>query len=239
MQNTTRLSDHDHPLVRSTAAQLTATSSDAMEKLAAIFHFVRDEIRFGFPPKWDAVKASETITYQLGYCNTKATLFHALCQAANIPSRLHTGLIDIQIMRGILPGFAFPFLPDSGGHTWMEVQVEGSWQPIDSYINDQPFYEQAARLLRTSGKPTAFSVCEAQGVSSCAFNFGEQGFVHMGAVVADHGVWDDFSAYMASHQYVAMSKIQQASFPIIASISNRNVARIRRGQPRIKTQIKD
>ncbi|MBN1668192.1 MAG: transglutaminase domain-containing protein [Anaerolineales bacterium] len=227
MLETKKLSDDHHPLVLSTAAQLTASLADPMQKLAAIFSFVRDEIRFGFPQKWDAVRASETIGFRLGYCNTKATLFHALCKTAGIPSRLHTGLIDIQIMRGILPAFAFPFLPESGGHTWIEVQIEGAWQPIDSYINDQPFYEQAVRRLHASGKSTGFSVCEAQGPSSSALNFGEQGFVHMGAVVADHGTWEDFSAYMASDLYLAMNKIQQASFPLIAYFGNRNVAKIR------------
>jgi transglutaminase-like putative cysteine protease len=76
----------------------------------------------------------------MGYCNTKATLFLALCEATGIPARLHTGLIDIEIMRGIFPSFAFPFLPSAGGHTWMEIEIDGEWRPMDSYINDKRFY---------------------------------------------------------------------------------------------------
>jgi hypothetical protein len=221
------LSDHDHPQVQFTASELTSTRQNQFDQLHAIFHFVRDEIEFGFPSKWDKVKASETLEYQLGYCNTKATLFHALCKAVGIPSRIHTALIDIDIMRGIFPGFAFPFLPDSGAHSWTEVKINGEWKPIDSYINDNPFYENAKKQLLESGKMTSFSVSQAKGPSSCDFNFGEKGFVHMGAVIEDHGTWDDYSEYIASDKYIAMNRMQLMSYPIIAWFSNRTIAKIR------------
>lgn len=152
------LSDHNHPLVQATASQLTSLLPNQIDKLEAFFHFVRDEIPFGFTPKWDDVSASETLEYQVGYCNTKAALFHVLCKTADIPSRIHSGLIDIYIMKGVFPAFAFPFLPKSGGHSWSEVNIDGLWKPIDSYINDKPFYENAIKLLHESGQVTAFSV---------------------------------------------------------------------------------
>ena len=227
MNPTNILSDHDHPQVQSLASQLTSIKTNPMDQLEAIFLFVRDEIKFGFPPKWDQVKASETLGYQLGYCNSKAILFHALCKAVGIPSRIHTGLIDITIMRGIFPGFVFPFLPDSGGHSWIEVQFDGDWQPIDSYINDQPFYENAKRFLHESGKLTSYSISEAKGSSSCEFNLGDKGFVHMGAVLEDHGTWDDFSEYITSDKYIAMSAMQLMAYPIMTRLSNRRIAKIR------------
>lgn len=227
MNSIDMLSDHNHSQVQSTALRLTSTKSNPQDQLEALFLFVRDEIPFGFPPKWDAVKASETLHYQLGYCNSKATLLHALCKAVGIQSRIHTGLIDIDIMRGIFPGIAFPFLPEQGGHSWIEVQIEGDWKSLDSYINDKPFYENAKKLLHESGKSTSFSISEAKGPSSCAFNFGDKGFVHMGAVVDDHGTWADFSEYMASAKYIAMSNLQMMVYPIMARLSNRRIAKIR------------
>jgi hypothetical protein len=227
MKATIILSDHDHPRVQSIASQLTSTKTSPLDQLEAIFRFVRDEIIFGFPPKWDQVKASETLEYQLGYCNSKATLFHALCKAVEIPSRIHTGLIDIKIMGGIFPDFVFPLLPDTGGHSWVEVKIDAEWQSIDSYINDQPFYENARKRLKESGKLTSFSISEAKGPSSCEFNFGDKGFVHMGAVVEDHGTWEDFSEYIASDEYIAMSAMQLLAYPIMANFSNRRIAKIR------------
>jgi hypothetical protein len=221
------LSDYDHPLVQSTASQLISSKTNQIEKLEAIFHFVRDKIKFGFPPKWDKVKASETIQYKMGYCNTKATLLVALCKVVAIPARIHTGLIDIEIMRGVFPSFAFPFLPNSGGHSWTEIKIKEEWKPIDSYINDKLFYDGALKRLKESGKITAFSISHAKGESSCEFNFGEKGFVHMGAVIEDHGTWNDYSEYMSSDKYLSMNRLQLISYPLIALISNRSIEQLR------------
>jgi len=220
------LSDDNHPRVQAAASQLTSEKQNHIDQLKAIFHFVRDDIKFGFPPNWDEVKASETLEYGVGYCNTKATLFHALCKSAGIPSRIHTALINIDIMRGIFPGFAFPFLPGSGGHSWTEIKINNDWKSIDSYINDKPFYVNAKKHLHESGKSTSYSVSEAKGPSSCDFNFGEKGFVHMGAVVEDHGTWEDYSDYMASDKYIAMNRIQLMFYPVIARYSNWTIAKI-------------
>jgi hypothetical protein len=143
---------------------------------------------------------------------------------------VHYGLIDIRIMRGIFPSFAFPFLPRAGGHSWIEVQLEGQWKPIDSYINDQAFYEQALKRLKASGRAIGYSVSFVDGKSSCEFNFGEKGFVHMGAVLEDHGVWEDPGDYFASDMYLRMNAIQLISFPVIAFLANRTLRRFARAQ---------
>jgi hypothetical protein len=222
-----KLSDCDHPAIQDKANELTFDKLTLLDKVESLFGFVRDGIRFGFTPKWDEVKASEVLGYGLGYCNTKATLFLALCQASGIPSRVHFGLIDIGIMRGILPSFAFPFLGKVGGHCWIEVQLEGQWKPIDSYINDKPFYDRAVKRLKASGLPFGYSVSFIEGKSSCEFNFGEKGFVHMGAVAQDHGVWEDPADYFASDKYPRFNAIQIMGYPMLAVLANRNIERIR------------
>jgi hypothetical protein len=222
-----RLSDSDHPTLINLSARLAQGKETPLEKVKSIFHFVRDEIKFGFTPVWDEIKASEVLHYGLGYCNTKATLFVALCRVAGIPARVHFGLIDIRIMRGIMPGFVFPFLPKLGGHSWSEVQIDGQWLPVDSYINDKPFYERAVEHLKRSAQPIGYSVSYKDGRSSCEFNFGEKGFVHMGAVREDHGAWEDASDYFATDKYVRFNRLQAFAYPLLALMSNRNVARIR------------
>jgi hypothetical protein len=227
METPDRLSDFNHPNITSLATRLTADKESPLEIIESMFLFVRDEIKFGFTPVWDTVKASEVLNYGLGYCNTKATLFVALCRAAGFEARVHFGLIDIRIMRGIMPGFVFPFMPKLGGHSWSEVLLDQQWKPIDSYINDKPFYERASKRLKKSGHPIGFSVSYKDGKSSCEFNFGDQGFVHMGAVREDHGAWEDPADYFATDKYVRFNKIQAMSYPLLAVMSNRNVARIR------------
>jgi hypothetical protein len=221
------LSDYKHPIVTEKAASLTSGLNSDMERLESIFYFVRDGIEFGFPPTWDRVKASEVVESGIGYCNTKATLLIALCRASGILARAHCGLISIEIMRGVFPSFSFPFLPKAGGHTWCDVQIDDHWRPIDSYINDQPFYESAKRCLAESGRKLGYSISFLEGRSSCEFNFGDKGFVHMGAVLEDHGVWEDLSQYFDSEKYVRMNPLQTMCYPILASIINRNIRRIR------------
>jgi hypothetical protein len=229
MNSAGKLSDYDHPSIQAIANQISEGKTTVLEKVKGAFDFVRDEIKFGFPPKWDAVKASETIQYGLGYCNTKATLFRALCRVINVPARIHAGLIDLKIMTGIFPSVVIPFLPRVGDHSWLEIEIEGEWKPLDSYINDKPFYQRALQRLERSGKATGYSISRAKGDSSCEFNFGEMGFVHMGAVVEDRGVWDDFSEYMSSGKYAGMNRMLLMAYPMMARICNRNIKRIRNG----------
>ena len=86
MKTDRKLSDYDHPSIRTKAEELTKNKIDRTDKIESLFYFVRDEIKFGFPKKWDEIKASETLQYGKGYCNTKATLLQALCKAADIPA---------------------------------------------------------------------------------------------------------------------------------------------------------
>jgi hypothetical protein len=227
MKAVSSFSDYDNPIVKSKAEELTSGANSVTERVERIFYFIRDEIQFGFPPVWDRVKASETLKYGIGYCSTKATLFNALCRATDIPARIHSGLIDIRIMRGIFPAMVFPMMPASGSHSWTEIQIGVEWKPIDSYINDKAFYDAALQKLQDSGRKTGYSISLAKGASSCEFNFGEKGFVHMGAVIEDHGVWDDYSEYMSSDKYRGMSSIQLMMYPALAKLCNRNVEKIR------------
>ncbi len=229
MNSKQRLADCDHLAVREKAYELTQGKPTPMDKLESIFYFVRDGIPFGFPPKWDEVKASETLSYGLGYCNTKISLFLALCQNSGIPTRAHFGLLDLRCMRGVFPAYLFPFLPKAGGHAWIEVQLEGQWKPMDSYISDQAFYDGALKRLKASGLPLGYAVATENGKSSCEFNFGEKGCIFMGAIVEDHGVWEDAGEYYASKKYVGLNAMQKMAYPMLAASTNHNVKRIRLG----------
>ena len=230
MQESNRLSNFDHPLITEKAGELTTDEKSLVGNLEALFNFVRDRIPFAFPMKfsdWDVVSASDVVRSGFGYCNTKATLLVALCRASGIPARVHYGLIDVQIMGGIFPSFAFPFLPSSGPHSWTDVELDGHWKSIDSYINDETLFRASRIRLQSTGRSIGYSLACRDGKCSCEFNFGEKGFVHMGAVVEDHGVWDDASQYFESEKYVRFSAIQRLFYPVIAAISNRNISRLR------------
>jgi len=58
---------------------LTKNQESLYDKINAIFHYVRDDIKFVFPKEGDFVKASESIAFGYGQCNTKTTLFLGVC----------------------------------------------------------------------------------------------------------------------------------------------------------------
>jgi len=46
-----KLSDFDHPVVQAKAKALITPGASREENLKSIFQYLRDEIKFGFPPK--------------------------------------------------------------------------------------------------------------------------------------------------------------------------------------------
>jgi hypothetical protein len=53
-----KLSDYDHPVVQAKARELIKPEASREDNLKSIFQYLRDNIKFGFPPIWDKVKAS-------------------------------------------------------------------------------------------------------------------------------------------------------------------------------------
>jgi hypothetical protein len=232
MEHSHFLSDSGHPSIKEKASNLANEKLSDLEKLERVFYFVRDDVKFGFPRKWDKAKASEVLESGIGTCNTKATLLIALCRACGISARAHCGLINVEIMRGVFPSFAFAFLPKAASHTWSEVEIDGVWKPIDSYINDKDFYRGALEHLAKSTGRIGYSIAITEGRSSCEFNFGEKGFVQMGGVLKDHGTWEDLSQYFSSKLYVSLNPLQLMFYPMLAKLSNKNVEHIRSSRSR-------
>ena len=145
--------DKDHPNIVAQVAQLTADLGDDASKVMAIFHFVRDKIKFGFANGFWDNKASDVLRSGKGYCNTKSTLFVAMLRRANIPARQVFVEIDATVLRGILdPGT--PFVD----HSYVEVKLADEWIATDAYIVDAPLFDAASALLEREGALLGYGV---------------------------------------------------------------------------------
>ncbi len=195
------LADADHPLVRETAGRLTGYETSACKKLESLFFYVRDTILFGFPEDGDLVKASDTIRLGMGQCNTKGALLVALCRAAGLPARMHFSLIKKEIQRGLFTGIGYALMPPLISHSWVEIEIDGRWRRIDSFINDIAFYRTGRKALEEKRWDSGYSISRADGEPSVDFSIEEKKFVQMGAVVADHGVWDEPADYYRTDRY--------------------------------------
>ncbi|WP_299692188.1 transglutaminase-like domain-containing protein [uncultured Tateyamaria sp.] len=195
------LADTDHPLVQATASRLTQSAKTDRQKLRRLFLFVRDDIAFGFPTKGDLVPASETIKTRVGQCNTKATLLLALCRASGLRARIHFSLISKDIQRGFFTGIPYWLIPKEISHAWIEVEIDGTWRRIDSFINDTPLHQAAVRALARHGWNVGFSLALNNGQASADLNIDAEAFEQMAAVTDNHGVWDEPADYYASALY--------------------------------------
>jgi hypothetical protein len=230
MKTNQNLSDYTHPLICATVQKLTAGKTTEREKLESLYYYARDEIRFGFPQNGDLTSASDTIRLGMGQCNTKGTLFLALCRAIGIPARIHFSLIRKDIQRGLFTGLAYRLIPELLSHCWVEIQFNGKWRRIDSYINDQDFYLAGKQELKKKDWHMGYSIASSSGNSSSALNLEEEAFVQMAAVTEDQGVWDDPSEYYATALYRNRpNAIKLLIYRLIIGKINRKVAQMRRG----------
>ena len=195
------LADFDHPIIQELAARLTKSEATPRGKLDRIFHYVRDDILFGFPVDGDFVNASDTIRLGYGQCNTKATLLLALCKAIGISSRIHFSLITKDIQKGFFRGLAYWLMPNEISHSWVEVEIEGRWRRIDTFINDIDLFDAAKAKIKRLGWSVGYSVALEDGEASADLNLDHEVYQQMAAVTDDHGTWDDPSLYYESKHY--------------------------------------
>ena len=110
------------------------------------------------------------------------------------------------------------------------MEVDGKWRRIDSYINDKIYYQAAKSELQKRGWDTGYSVSCPGGECSCDFNVDQEVFVQMGAVVGDHGIWDDPSDYYSTDRYQNRLNIMRSIlYRLMIWRVNRRVESMRRG----------
>ncbi|GGT93534.1 transglutaminase-like domain-containing protein [Streptomyces lateritius] len=82
--------DHEHPLVRQTAAHLRADHPDAYSYAEAAFEFVRDAISHSFDSGDMRVtwRASDVLAQGTGICYAKSHALAALLRAEGVPTAL-------------------------------------------------------------------------------------------------------------------------------------------------------
>ncbi|MEM9177961.1 MAG: transglutaminase-like domain-containing protein, partial [Myxococcota bacterium] len=189
--------DAAHPRIVATAQRIVGGAANDRERAILLHDFVRDEIRFGFAPRfWDQT-ASEVLESGVGFCNTKSTLFVALLRAVGIPARQSFVTIDARILDGVIdPRTAYV------DHSFAEVSIDGEWIKTDSYIVDRTLARVARAQLREQGRVIGLGV-HVNGVSdwdgrSDAFSQ----FVDDGTLpnlsTRNHGVYPDVGAFARS-----------------------------------------
>ena len=195
------IANYKSTIIQKTAQSLVHDRTKEEEKIHAIFEYVRDAIKFGFPAKGDLTTASETVKIGYGQCNTKSALFIALCRAMDIEARIHFSLIEKEIQWGVFPKWIYKKLPEQLSHSWVEIKYKNQWIRIDSFINDTPFYDAGKNRLQKENRKTGYSISCKKEQSSPELHLDKEQFVQMDSVTEDHGTYTNPEDYYSTNKY--------------------------------------
>ncbi len=111
---------------------------DDFHKIKEIYHYVRDEIAFGYNEA-DDLPADRVLADGYGQCNTKAILLMALFRSVGIACRIHGFKIHKEVQKGNLHGLAYKRVPEEIIHSYVEVFYQEQWYALEGVILDQKY----------------------------------------------------------------------------------------------------
>ncbi|MCX4733812.1 transglutaminase domain-containing protein [Streptomyces sp. NBC_01363] len=128
--------DHEHPLVRETAAELRGATTDAYAYAAAAYALVRDSIVHSADSGDMRVawRASDVLATRNGICHAKSHALAALLRAAGIPAALcYQGLAADDGGPGPVHGLIAVRLP--GRDRWDRQDPRGNKPGVDAQFS--------------------------------------------------------------------------------------------------------
>lgn len=185
----TPMLDFNHPRIQSLIEERKWRDLPSYDAIGAIYHFVRDEILFGYNAD-DRLSASKVLSDAYGQCNTKGTLLMALLRAVGIPVRFHGFTIFNELQRGAIPNYLFYFAPDKIIHSWVEVYYDGLWLNLEGYIIDESYLAQVQK--RFSPACSNFS---GFGIATKCLDAPNTDWNGKDTYIQNEGIADDFGVY--------------------------------------------
>jgi transglutaminase-like putative cysteine protease len=120
------------PKIKSLAAEITAGKPAGWETSAAVFDWVRENVKYEFA---EQIKpAVQALADRQGDCEELSSLVIALCRASKIPARAVW-----------VPGHCYPefYLEDGQGKGhWYPCQAAGAERQLGSMIEDRPILQK-------------------------------------------------------------------------------------------------
>ncbi len=136
--------DYKHPIIQDITQEVIGTCENEEEKARKIFYYARDHIRYALMGSGIATKASITAKIGYGDCGTKTNFHIALLRAAGIPARMRGIMVEISVLKGMIPGFLY-FMVEKAKedfHFWPECYLQGKWIACEGLF-DQELYKVA------------------------------------------------------------------------------------------------
>lgn len=195
----TRLLDYGHEAITRLIQDRGWQSLPLMERIGAVYAYVRDEIGFGYNVG-DRILASRVLEDGYGQCNTKTTLVMALLRAVGIPSRFHGATIHKRLQKGVVTGFFYWLAPTNIIHSWAEVLIDGRWVTLEGVILDKGYLDGLRAFVPDANGPFLGFGVGTDNLAAPAIEWqGTDTSIQMTGVNQDLGVFDDPDAFYAQH----------------------------------------
>lgn len=196
------------------------------EKIATVYDFVRNEIRFGYN-QGDDIPASEVLRDGYGQCNTKSILLMALLRGVGVPCRIHGFYIDKKMQKGALTGITYLFAPKKIVHAWTEVYFNNQWIALEGVIIDDQYLKQVRNKLNKYNNGYigyGISVEDKEKISICWK--GKSTYIQSFSITEDLGVFDSPDDFFNKYNNIN-NRIKRLLFNILRKGINKKLDLIR------------
>jgi len=121
--------DYNKRRVKNKAIEITENIGEKLEKVKALFYWVRDEIKYNmmsYVPEIKAnFKASVTLRRGYGFCVSKAILLSTFARAIKIPARIHLAdIINHKISQKVIDFMGTNVMYY---HGYSEIYLDDKW----------------------------------------------------------------------------------------------------------------
>jgi hypothetical protein len=218
--------------VREVLEQVVNKDASLRENAIALHDYVRDNVKFGFNRYFDASSPDYTLTYGYGHCNPKSRLMTALFKMLGLEAYQHFVTIPKDILKGAIPSSQYWMIGARISHSYVDVNVEGTWCEIDSFIVDTPLLKGGIAKLTSEGKSYSYGVRTGSvnvwdGTSNAYSQYEKR------MMLEDHGRIEDLEAYFHSKMYrnVVLGMSFNTIFNLMGNFGvspiNANIERVR------------
>ncbi|WP_406243181.1 transglutaminase family protein [Tissierella carlieri] len=224
----TKLLDFNTPSIQNLIVEKGWKQLEEKEKIAAVYSFVRNEIKFGYN-RSDDIPASEVLRDGYGQCNTKSILLMALLRALNIPCRIHGFYIDKKMQKGALTGITYLFAPNKIVHAWSEVYFNNEWIALEGVIIDEEYLNQVKDKLYNFNNGYigyGISVEDKEKINICWQ--GKSTYIQSFSITDDLGVFNSPDDFFLKYNNTS-SKLKRFLFDVLRRRINKKLDLIRGG----------
>ena len=223
----TKMLDFNHPAIVELVETRNWKNLSAYEQIGAIYHFVQNEIAFGYNEA-DDIPATAVLQDGYGQCNTKGTLLMALLRSVGIPCRFHGFTIDKKLQKGALTGLPYLLAPQNIIHSWVEVYYQDEWVNLEGFILDNDFLSSVqAQFPEVEGEFCGYGIATTDFQNPQTEWQGKDTYIQKEGINHDFGIYPDPDSFFAQYGSNVKGLKLLAYKTVLRRLINANVAKVR------------